>query len=362
MILYLVQILNFDFPGINLFTYLSFRAGCAIITSLLIVLLIGPKFIKSMLIKQGNGQPIREDGPKSHLHSKKGTPSMGGLLILSSFLISTLIWGDIFNSFIWIVILSTILFGLIGYIDDRKKIKDQNPKGISSKNKFLLQILSSFILIFLISLQSSSELVYSISIPFVNGVFFLGLILYYCFTSFVIVGTSNAVNLTDGLDGLAIVPIMIAIASFGLITYLSGNLVFSEYLGINYIPYSGELSILCCALLGSCLGFLWFNAPPAMIFMGDTGSLSLGAILGSIAVITKHELVLIVIGGIFVLEAMSVIIQVFSYRVFGKRVFKMAPIHHHFEKKGWSESTIVIRFWIISFVLAIIGLATLKIR
>ena len=195
-----------------------------------------------------------------------------------------------------------------------------------------------------------------------NGVFFLGLILYYCFTSLVIVGTSNAVNLTDGLDGLAIVPIMIAIASFGLITYLSGNLVFSEYLGINYIPHSGELSILCCALLGSCLGFLWFNAPPAMIFMGDTGSLSLGAILGSIAVITKHELVLIVIGGIFVLEAISVIIQVFSYRVFGKRVFKMAPIHHHFEKKGWSESTIVIRFWIISFVLAIVGLATLKIR
>ena len=215
----------------------------------------------------------------------------------------------------WIVILSAILFGLIGYIDDRKKIRDQNPKGISSKNKFLLQILSSFVLIFLISLQSSSELVFSISIPFVNGVFFLGLILYYCFTSFVIVGTSNAVNLTDGLDGLAIVPIMIAIASFGLITYLSGNLVFSEYLRINYIPDSGELSILCCALLGSCLGFLWFNAPPAMIFMGDTGSLSLGAILGSIAVITKHELVLIVIGGIFVLEAMSVIIQVFSYRV-----------------------------------------------
>ena len=362
MLLYLIQLLNFDFPGVNLFTYLSFRAGCAIITSLLIVLLIGPKFIKAMLSKQGNGQPIREDGPKSHLYSKKGTPSMGGLLILFSFLISTLIWGDIFNSFMWIVILSAILFGLIGYIDDRKKIRDQKPKGISSKNKFLLQTLSSFILIFLISLQSSSELVFSISIPFVNGVFFLGLILYYCFTSFVIVGTSNAVNLTDGLDGLAIVPIMIAIASFGLITYLSGNLVFSEYLRINYIPNSGELSILCCALLGSCLGFLWFNAPPAMIFMGDTGSLSLGAILGSIAVITKHELVLIVIGGIFVLEAMSVIIQVFSYRVFGKRVFRMAPIHHHFEKKGWSESTIVIRFWIISFVLAIIGLATLKIR
>jgi len=362
MLLYLIQLLNFDFPGVNLFTYLSFRAGCAIITSLLIVLLIGPKFIKAMLSKQGNGQPIREDGPKSHLYSKKGTPSMGGLLILFSFLISTLIWGDIFNSFMWIVILSAILFGLIGYIDDRKKIRDQSPKGISSKNKFLLQILFSFVLIFLISLQSSSELVFSISIPFVNGVFFLGLILYYCFTSFVIVGTSNAVNLTDGLDGLAIVPIMIAIASFGLITYLSGNLVFSEYLRINYIPDSGELSILCCALLGSCLGFLWFNAPPAMIFMGDTGSLSLGAILGSIAVITKHELVLIVIGGIFVLEAMSVIIQVFSYRVFGKRVFRMAPIHHHFEKKGWSESTIVIRFWIISFVLAIIGLATLKIR
>ena len=362
MLLYLIQLLNFDFPGVNLFTYLSFRAGCAIITSLLIVLLIGPKFIKAMLSKQGNGHPIREDGPKSHLYSKKGTPSMGGLLILFSFLISTLIWGDIFNSFMWIVILSAILFGLIGYIDDRKKIRDQSPKGISSKNKFLLQILFSFVLIFLISLQSSSELVFSISIPFVNGVFFLGLILYYCFTSFVIVGTSNAVNLTDGLDGLAIVPIMIAIASFGLIAYLSGNLLFSEYLRINYIPDSGELSILCCALLGSCLGFLWFNAPPAMIFMGDTGSLSLGAILGSIAVITKHELVLIVIGGIFVLEAMSVIIQVFSYRVFGKRVFRMAPIHHHFEKKGWSESTIVIRFWIISFVLAIIGLATLKIR
>ena len=362
MILFLIEKITFDFPGINLFSYLSFRAGCAILTSLVIVLIIGPKFIETMNSKQGKGQPIRVDGPKSHLFLKKGTPSMGGILILSSFFLSTLLWGDITNHFIWIVLLAGLLFGLIGYVDDRKKIKEQKSDGISSKNKFLFQALSSFVLIFLITVFSSSELIYSVSIPFIHGVFFLGIILYYCFTSFVIVGTSNAVNLTDGLDGLAIVPVMIAIASFGIIAYLAGNLVFSEYLGINFIPFSGELSILCCALLGSCLGFLWFNAPPAMIFMGDTGSLSLGAILASIAVITKHELVLIIIGGIFVLEAMSVIIQVFSYKVFGKRVFRMAPIHHHFEKKGWSESTIVIRFWIISFVLAIIGLATLKIR
>ena len=362
MVLYLLEVLSFEFPGSGLFSYITVRAACSLLTSLIIVLAFGPQFVKIMQIKQGNGQPIREDGPIGHLLTKKGTPSMGGLLILTSFFISTIFWSDLFNVYIWIIIALAFLFGLIGYLDDRKKIKEQTSKGISSFKKIAFQILFSIFIIYLISTQSTLELRHSLSVPFINGAFFVGLLAYYSFTSLVIVGSSNAVNLTDGLDGLAIVPVMIALACFGLISYLSGNAIFSDYLGINYIIHSGEISVLCCALLGSCLGFLWFNAPPAMIFMGDTGSLSLGAILGSIAVITKHELVLVIIGGIFVLEALSVIVQVVSFKLFGKRVFRMAPIHHHFEQKGWSESTIVIRFWIISFALALIGLATLKLR
>ena len=362
MVLYLFNNLGIDFPGINLFSFISFRAGCAILSSLILMLFVGPKFIQMMQNYQGNGQPIRKDGPISHVKSKQGTPSMGGILIISSFTISTIIWGDIFNIYLWLIIMSALLFGLIGYIDDRKKIKEQCPNGISLKQKFLSQILFSIIIVYLIVSESPADLSYGISIPFVKSIFFLGLASYYCFTTFVITGTSNAVNLTDGLDGLAIVPIMIAIASFGLISYLSGHIFFSEYLGINYIPETGELSVLCCAILGSCLGFLWFNAPPAMIFMGDTGSLSLGAILGSIAVITKHEIVLIIIGGLFVLETISVIIQVVSFKLTGRRIFKMAPLHHHFEQKGWEESTIVIRFWIIAVILALIGLSSLKLR
>jgi len=362
VVLYLLEILSFDFPGSGVFSYITVRAGCSLLSSLILVLTFGPQFVKIMQIKQGNGQPIREDGPIGHLLTKKGTPSMGGLLILVSFFISTIFWSDLSNIYIWTIIAIAFLFGLIGYLDDRKKIKEQTSQGISSLKKIFLQILFSIYIIYLISDQSTLELTYSLSVPFINGTFFVGLLAYYSFTTFVIIGSSNAVNLTDGLDGLAIVPVMIALACFGLISYLSGNAIFSDYLGINYIVHSGEISVLCCALLGSCLGFLWFNAPPAMIFMGDTGSLSLGAILGSIAVITKHELVLVIIGGVFVLEALSVIIQVISFKLFGKRVFRMAPIHHHFEQKGWSESTIVIRFWIISFALALIGLATLKLR
>ena len=364
----MIEKISFDFPGINLFSYLSFRAGCAILTSLVIVLIIGPKFIETMNSKQGKGQPIRVDGPKSHLFLKKGTPSMGGILILSSFFLSTLLWGDITNHFIWIVLLAGLLFGLIGYVDDRKKIKEQKSDGISSKNKFLFQVLSSFVLIFLITVFSSSEFIYSVSIPFINGVFFLGIILYYCFTSFVIVGTSNAVNLTDGLDGLLAGLLAICFAVFSAITYITGRVDFSDYLNILYIPGAGELTIFTSAMAGACIGYLWFNSHPAEIFMGDTGSLSTGAALGTLAVLLKKELLLLIIGGVFVWEAISVIIQLSYFRYTkslsgeGKRFFKMAPIHHHYELKGWPETKVVIRFWIIGLLLALFSLTTFKIR
>lgn len=362
MIIYLLNSFDLSFPGSGLFNYLTFRAGCSIITSFLIVLLIGPKFVRFMKLKQKEGQPIRADGPPSHLISKRGTPSMGGILILVALVLSTILWVDIFNNYIWIVLISVLGFGLIGFVDDYKKIIEQSSSGISWRKKIFFQILLSLIILYLFSVTLPENIRFSIFSPFINGPILSGFLIFYIFSSCVLIGSSNSVNLTDGLDGLAIVPVMIAAASFALIAYLSGNIIFSQYLGIIHIPNTGELAILCCALLGSGLGFLWFNAPPAMIFMGDTGSLSLGALLGSVSIATKHELVLFIIGGLFVFEALSVIVQVISFRLFGRRVFMMAPLHHHFEQKGWSEPTIVIRFWIIAFILALIGLSTLKLR
>ena len=312
--------------------------------------------------KQKKGQPIRKDGPPSHLLTKVGTPTMGGLLIIFSLISSSLIWSDLSNQFIWIVLYSTLGFGALGFVDDYIKIKKSSSEGINWKIKFIVQILLSLSIVILILKNFPDGNNFSIFIPFFKTPFFVQGWFFILFSLCVLVGTTNAVNLTDGLDGLAIIPVMITASSMGIIAYLVGNYIFSNYLYIQFIPNVGEIVIICAALFGSGLGFLWFNAPPAMIFMGDTGSLSLGGLIASIAISVKHEIVLFIIGGLFVLEASSVIIQVTSYKLIGKRVFMMAPLHHHFEQKGWSESTIVIRFWIISLILAIVGLATLKLR
>jgi phospho-N-acetylmuramoyl-pentapeptide-transferase len=349
-----------EFQLFNLFKYLTFRSGGAILTSLLISFIFGPSLIRWLRSKQGKGQPIRDDGPESHL-LKQGTPTMGGVMILLSVIISTLLWADVTNDYVWAVMLVTMGFGAIGFIDDYMKITKRNTKGLRGKMKLLLQFSISGIVGFWV-MNTMGEGATHLAIPFTKHVFpDLGWV-WLPFVMLVMVGASNAVNLTDGLDGLAIVPIMIAAGCFALISYLVGNAVFSDYLQIHPVPGAGELAVFCAALVGASLGFLWFNAPPAMIFMGDTGSLAFGGSLGAIAVITKHELVLAIIGGLFVLEAASVIIQVASFKMTGKRVFRMAPIHHHFEKKGWAEPTVVIRFWIIASILALIGLSTLKLR
>ena len=354
-----------QFQFFNLFNYITFRVGGAVMTSMLIAFIFGPKLIRVLRSKQGKGQPIRDDGPEGHIIAKAGTPTMGGLLILVSMVISTLLWGDLSNPFLWVVLLVTIGFGAIGFVDDFMKVSKQNPKGLSSKIKLLLEFIIAGIAVYAVmkaSPQTPENFATGLAIPFFkNALFNLG-VFFIPFGCLVIVGASNAVNLTDGLDGLAIVPVMIAAASFSAIAYLVGNAVYAPYLGVPYVPGSAEITIVLGSLLGAGLGFLWYNAPPAMIFMGDTGSLALGGALGSAAVATKHEIVLAVIGGLFVLEAMSVIIQVASYKMTGKRVFRMAPIHHHYEKKGWAEPTIVIRFWIIAVILAMIGLSTLKLR
>jgi phospho-N-acetylmuramoyl-pentapeptide-transferase len=345
----------------NLFGYLTFRTGAAILTAMLVVFLFGPKLIKSLRIRQGKGQPIREDGPQSHL-TKAGTPTMGGLMILLGLTVSVLLWADLSNGFVWTVMAVTLGFGMVGFYDDFLKVKKQSHKGFSGKQRLGIEIFISGCAVYAIAMLSVPDTAFSVALPFFKdllvdlGWFFIA------FGVLVIVGAGNAVNLTDGLDGLAIVPVMIAAATFGAIAYLAGNGVFSNYLGINFVPGTGELAVVCGAVIGAGLGFLWFNAPPAQIFMGDTGSLALGGLLGSVAVATKHEIVLAIVGGLFVLEAVSVIVQVVSFRTTGKRVFRMAPIHHHFEHKGWSEPQIVIRFWIIAFVLALIGLSTLKLR
>ena len=323
---------------------------------------MGPRLIKTLKKIQKNGQPIRQDGPKSHLIKKVGTPTMGGMLILISLFFSILLWGDLTSNVVWLVFGITIFFGLIGAYDDYKKLKSNSPKGVNSSVRLFLEFIISFLFIFLLNKFIDKNLINIVYIPFTKGYFIDLGIFYYFFGALVIVGCANSVNLTDGLDGLAIGPIMISALSFAFITYFTGNLIYSEYLKIPYISDTGELVIICAALIGAGLGFLWFNAPPAMVFMGDTGSLSMGGTIGSIAVATKHEVILVIIGGVFVLEALSVFAQVISFKLTGKRIFKMAPIHHHFEQKGWSESTIVIRFWIIAIILALLGLASLKLR
>jgi phospho-N-acetylmuramoyl-pentapeptide-transferase len=346
------------FPGIlNLVRYITFRAGAATATALILGLIIGPKFIGWLRVRQGKGQPIRADGPESHL-SKRGTPTMGGLMILTSLTVAMLLWMDFSNRYLWACMLITVGFGLIGFLDDYDKVTKSHHKGVSARTRLIAEFVIAGIGCTIITWGAGTELY----IPFYRGpVIDLGWF-YVAFAAFVVVAFGNAVNLTDGLDGLATMPVIIASLAFLVISYLVGNAVFSAYLGIPHVFGAGDLTVLCSAIVGAGLAFLWFNAPPAAVFMGDTGSLALGGALGSIAVATQHEIVLGIIGGIFVVEAMSVIIQVFFYKRTGKRVFKMAPIHHHFEQMGWSEPTVVIRFWIISFVLALAGLSTLKLR
>jgi phospho-N-acetylmuramoyl-pentapeptide-transferase len=347
---------------LNVFRYITFRTGGAVITALFFVFLFGPAIIDRLRLLQGKGQPIRSDGPTSHIVSKAGTPTMGGLMILSGMLVSTLLWANPTNPYVWVVLWVTLGFGFVGFYDDYLKVKKQTHNGFSARTRLgietLIAALACIALIQLGHTPFSTSLVF----PFFKDLVVNLSWFFVLFAMFIIVGAGNAVNLTDGLDGLAIVPVMIAAASFGMIAYLCGNAVFSDYLQIHYVAGTGELAVLCGAVLGAGLGFLWFNAPPASIFMGDTGSLALGGMIGAVAVATKHEVVLAVIGGLFVLEAVSVIVQVVSFRLTGKRIFKMAPIHHHFEQLGWTEAQIVIRFWIVSVVLALAGLSTLKLR
>jgi phospho-N-acetylmuramoyl-pentapeptide-transferase len=348
----------FHFEGVsNLFRYQTFRAGAALMTALFVGLLIGPRFISMLRVRQGKGQPIRADGPQTHL-AKRGTPTMGGLMILIALVISMLLWMDLTNPFVWACLAVTIGFGVIGFLDDYDKVTKRHHAGLSSKLRLLLEFVVAGIAAFIIVQQLNTNLY----VPFLTGRYIPLGPFYYVFAAFVIVGAGNAVNLTDGLDGLATMPVIIAAGTFAIIAYLAGRVDYADYLGIPHVPRAGELAILCTAIMGAGLAFLWFNAPPAAVFMGDTGSLALGGALGAIAVAAHHEIVLGVVGGLFVLEALSVIIQVFFFKRTGRRVFRMAPIHHHFEQLGWAESTVVIRFWIISIVLALLGLATLKLR
>lgn len=351
-----------EYQLFNLFKYLTFRSGGAVMTALLISFLMGPAMIRWLRAKQTHGQPIRTDGPESHLLTKKGTPTMGGLMMLLSVGVSTVLWADVGSAYVWIVLFVTFGYGAIGFGDDYLKVSKKNTKGLPGKLKLVCQCGIALIAALWVQSVAPQTMSSHLAIPFVKDVLVdLGMF-YLPFALVVMVGASNAVNLTDGLDGLAIVPIMIAAACFALIAYLVGNAVFANYLQIIPVPGTGELAVICAAIVGAGLGFLWFNAPPAMVFMGDTGSLSFGGALGAISVIAKHELVLAIIGGLFVMEAVSVMVQVASFKLTGKRVFRMAPIHHHFEKKGWAEPTVVIRFWIIAVILALIGLSTLKLR
>lgn len=351
-----------EYQIFNLFRYITFRSGGAMLTSLILALMFGDTFIRWLKSHQAEGQPIRSDGPESHILTKAGTPTMGGLLILTCFILSTLLWVPLQNPYLWPVLLIAASYGAIGAVDDWLKLKKRSSDGMSGRQKILFQIATAFLASLVFIQLSPDVLRYGVALPFVKDtLLYLG-IFYVPFAILVIVGASNAVNLTDGLDGLAIVPVMIVAACFALIAYLSGNINFSSYLQIHYVPGTGDLATLCGALIGAGLGFLWFNAPPAKVFMGDTGSLALGGALGAVSVATRHEIVLAIAGGLFVVETVSVILQVASFKLTGKRIFLMAPLHHHFEKKGWAESTIVIRFWIISVILALISLSTLKLR
>jgi phospho-N-acetylmuramoyl-pentapeptide-transferase len=351
-----------EFIVFNLFRYLTFRTGCAIMTAMLICFVVGPHLINWLKVRQGKGQPIRSDGPETHF-KKAGTPTMGGLMIILSVSVSTILWSDLTNAYVWFALLVFVGYGIIGFWDDYLKLTKQNTKGLMGRYKILGQLVIGGLAVWGIMQLAPAPLQTGVAVPFFKDVLIpLGVWLYMPFALCVIIGASNAVNLTDGLDGLAIVPSAICAACFGLICYLVGNAVFADYLQLHFVPGTGEIAVLCGALIGAAMGFLWFNAPPASVFMGDTGSLAIGGVLGAIALITKHELVLAIIGGLFVLEAVSVIVQVASFKLTGKRIFRMAPLHHHFEKHGWSEPTIVIRFWIVSVILALVGLATLKLR
>ena len=345
----------FQFEGLsNLIRYQSFRAGACLLTALAIGMIIGPRFIDMLRVSQGKGQPIRADGPQTHL-AKRGTPTMGGLLILAALTLSVFIWMDLTSALVWACIAVTVGFGLIGFFDDWDKVRTASHKGLSGKVRLLAEFAIAGLAAYLVVRETTLYL------PFVTFGIPMGPF-YYVFAAFVIVGAGNAVNLTDGLDGLAIMPVIIAAGTFAIIAYLVGRIDYAGYLGIPHVEGAGELAILCAAIIGAGLAFLWFNAPPAAVFMGDTGSLAMGGALGTIAVASHHEAVLAIVGGLFVLEAVSVIVQVFWFKRTGKRIFRMAPIHHHFEQKGWAESTVVVRFWIVAIVLAVIGLATLKVR
>jgi phospho-N-acetylmuramoyl-pentapeptide-transferase len=361
MLYYLSQ-LGEHVPGLNIFRYITFRTAGATVTAIVFVFLFGPTIIAALRVRQGKGQPIREDGPQSHLLTKKGTPTMGGLMILSGIVVSTLLWANLTSPYVWIVLFVTVAFGAVGFYDDYLKVTKATNKGYSGRARLGIEAVIAILAAIALAYVGTKPLATEITFPFFkDAVINLGWF-FILVAAFVIVGAGNAVNLTDGLDGLAIVPVMIAGSTFALIAYLAGNAVFADYLQIHAVPGTGELAVLCGALLGAGLGFLWFNAPPAAIFMGDTGSLALGGLLGSVAVAIKQEIVLAIVGGLFVLEAVSVIVQVASFKLTGKRVFKMAPIHHHFEAMGWTEAQVVIRFWIIAVVLALAGLSSLKLR
>lgn len=351
-----------QFSALNVFRYITFRSGGAILTALLVAFFMGPSTITWLKRRQGKGQPIRAEGPQRHIVEKQGTPTMGGLLILVPSVIATLLWADLSNPYVWIVLLVTVIFGLLGFIDDYQKVTTRSSAGVSGKAKLLVQFAVAFIASYAIMKVEEASLSGTVAVPFFKTVLIPLGWGFLLFGGLVIVGSSNAVNLTDGLDGLAIVPVIIAALTFALIAYLVGNIKFADYLQLHYVAGTGELAVFLAALVGAGLGFLWYNAPPAMVFMGDTGSLALGGALGAVAVAVKHEIVLAIVGGLFVMEAVSVIVQVASFKMTGRRVFKMAPIHHHFEQLGWKEPTIVIRFWIIAVVLALAGLSTLKLR
>ena len=350
-----------QYSFLNVFKYLTFRTGLSVVTSLVVVFLIGGPLIKLFSEKMIAG-PIRQDGPIDHIIKKSGTPTMGGVIIIIGIISGTILWADLKNIYIWTLLFVSVSLGGLGFLDDALKIKHKNSRGLKSSYKFFGQVIISVLTLIILIKFSNHEYLYNLYFPFFKNLIWNMGLFFIPFGLFVIIGSSNAVNLTDGLDGLATVPVMLVALSFTLISYVVGNTIFSEYLQIQYIPDVGELSIFCGSIVGACLGFLWYNAPPAKIFMGDTGSLSLGGSLAAVAIVVKHEIVLAIIGGLFVLETVSVIIQVLSFKLTGKRIFRMAPIHHHFEKKGWAESTIVIRFWIIAIILALIGLATLKLR
>jgi phospho-N-acetylmuramoyl-pentapeptide-transferase len=348
--------------ALNVFRYITFRTLGAAATALLFVFWFGPTIISLLRLRQGKGQPIREDGPQSHLLTKRGTPTMGGLMILTGLMVATLLWANLSNLYVWVVIIVTFGFGAIGFYDDYLKVTKQSHKGFSGRLRLALESLIAITACVMIARIAAPALSNKLALPFAKDILLNLGWFYVIFGGFVIVAAGNAVNLTDGLDGLAIVPVMIAAATFGFIAYVAGNAIFANYLQIHFVPGTGELAVVCGALLGAGIGFLWFNAPPAQVFMGDTGSIALGGLLGTVAVAAKHEIVLGIVGGLFVLEALSVIIQVVSFKLTGKRVFRMAPLHHHFEQKGWKEPQIVIRFWIIAILLALVGLSTLKLR